>query len=84
MLVAVAPGELVKVRLQKDQNRKLLLNDDDSPTQRGKDVLAHTPMDRFGLPEDLSAAAIFLVSEGADFISGITLPIDGAYLCQNI
>ncbi len=76
---ALAPGFFIA-----DQNRKLLLNDDGSPTQRGIDVLAHTPMDRFGEPEDLSAAVIFLAAEGSDFVSGITLPIDGAYLCDNI
>lgn len=76
---AIAPGFFIA-----DQNRKLLLNDDDSPTQRGKDVLAHTPMNRFGEPDDLTAATIFLAGDGAQFVSGITLPIDGAYLCQNI
>ena len=76
---ALAPGFFVA-----DQNRKLLLNDDGSPTQRGKDVLAHTPMDRFGEPDDLAAAVVFLAAGGAAFVSGITLPIDGAYLCQNI
>ncbi len=76
---AIAPGFFVA-----DQNRALLLNPDGTPTQRGKDVLAHTPMGRFGLPEDLLSATIFLASEGARFVSGITLPIDGAYLCQNI
>jgi NAD(P)-dependent dehydrogenase (short-subunit alcohol dehydrogenase family) len=76
---AIAPGFFVA-----DQNRALLLNPDGSPTQRGKDVLAHTPMGRFGQPDDLIAATVFLASDGARFVSGITLPIDGAYLCQNI
>ncbi|MFP4522165.1 MAG: SDR family NAD(P)-dependent oxidoreductase [Fibrobacterota bacterium] len=76
---AIAPGFFIA-----DQNRKLLLNDDGSPTQRGKDVLERTPMDRFGEPEDLSAAALFLGSEGSSFVSGIVLPVDGAYLCNNI
>lgn len=76
---AIAPGFFIA-----EQNRKLLLNDDGSPTQRGKDVLAHTPMGRFGDPDDLTAATIFLAADGAGFISGITLPIDGAYLCDNI
>lgn len=76
---AIAPGFFIA-----DQNRKLLLNDDGSTTQRGKDVLAHTPMDRFGVPDDLTGATIFLAAEAAGFVSGITLPIDGAYLCQNI
>ena len=76
---AIAPGFFIA-----EQNRKLLLNDDGSPTARGKDVLAHTPMGRFGQPDDLTAATIFLAAEGAGFVSGIILPIDGAYLCDNI
>ena len=36
------------------------------------------------LAEDLAAAAVFLMADGAGFISGVTLPVDGAYLCQNI
>jgi len=76
---AIAPGFFVA-----DQNRALLLNPDGSPTQRGSDALAHTPMGRFGDPDDLIAAAIFLASDGSRFVSGITLPVDGAYLCQNV
>lgn len=76
---AIAPGFFIA-----DQNRKLLLNDDGSPTQRGKDVLDRTPMGRFGDPEDLTAATVFLAAEGSGFVSGVILPIDGAYLCDNI
>ena len=76
---AIAPGFFIA-----DQNRKLLLNDDGTPTQRGKDVLVRTPMGRFGEPDELAASTIFLASDGAGFISGITLPIDGAYLCDSI
>ena len=76
---AIAPGFFIA-----DQNRKLLLNEDGSLTQRGEDVIAHTPMGRFGQPDDLVASAIFLAGDGSRFISGITLPVDGAYLCQNI
>ena len=76
---AIAPGFFVA-----DQNRALLLNTDGTPTQRGKDVLAHTPMKAFGQPENLNATAIFLVSDGASFVTGITLPVDGGYLCDNI
>jgi NAD(P)-dependent dehydrogenase (short-subunit alcohol dehydrogenase family) len=76
---AIAPGFFVA-----DQNRALLLNPDGTMTQRGKDVIAHTPMGRFGLPEDLIGATVFLASDSARFVTGITLPIDGAYLCQNI
>ncbi|MCE5341546.1 MAG: SDR family oxidoreductase [Planctomycetaceae bacterium] len=76
---AIAPGFFVA-----DQNRKLLLNDDGTPTQRGKDVLARTPMDGFGLPEYLTGATIFLASDASNFVTGVTLPIDGGYLCNNI
>jgi NAD(P)-dependent dehydrogenase (short-subunit alcohol dehydrogenase family) len=41
-------------------------------------------MGRFGNPDDLIAAAVFLAGDGARFVSGITLPVDGAYLCQGI
>jgi len=60
------------------------LNDDGTPTQRGKDVLARTPMDGFGLPEYLTGATIFLASDASNFVTGVTLPIDGGYLCNNI
>lgn len=76
---AIAPGFFIA-----EQNRKLLLNDNGSVTKRGKDVLAHTPMGRFGQPQDLIGAAIFLAADGAGFVSGATLPVDGAYLCHNI
>lgn len=76
---AIAPGFFIA-----DQNRRLLLNEDQTLTQRGKDVIAHTPMERFGDPDDLVAATIFLAADGAGFVSGVTLPIDGAYLCDNI
>lgn len=76
---AIAPGFFVA-----DQNRRLLLNDDGTMTRRGEDVIAHTPMCRFGAPGDLVAAAIFLAAHGSRFVSGITLPVDGGYLCHNI
>jgi len=76
---AIAPGFFIA-----EQNKKLLLNDDGSLTQRGKDVIAHTPMGRFGKADDLTAVAIFLAAEGSGFVSGITLPVDGGYLCHNI
>lgn len=76
---AIAPGFFVA-----DQNRKLLLNDDNTPTQRGKDVLARTPMGGFGLPSYLTGATIFLASDASEFVTGVTLPIDGGYLCNNI
>lgn len=76
---AIAPGFFLG-----KQNRHLLIDDNGNPTARGSDVLAHTPMGRFGSPEEVGAAAVFLAADGAAFISGAVLPIDGAYLCQNI
>lgn len=76
---AIAPGFFIA-----DQNRKLLLNDDDTPTDRGKSVLAKTPLGRFGLPDYLTGATVFLASDAAEFVTGVTLPIDGGYLCDNI
>lgn len=76
---ALAPGFFLG-----KQNKRLLQNEDGSPTERGKNVLAHTPFNRFGLPEELCAPAIFLCADGASFVSGVTLPVDGAYLCDNI
>jgi NAD(P)-dependent dehydrogenase (short-subunit alcohol dehydrogenase family) len=76
---AIAPGFFIA-----EQNKKLLLNDDGTPTERGKSVLAKTPMGGFGQPEYLTGATIFLASDAAEFVTGITLPIDGGYLCDNI
>jgi len=76
---ALAPGFFLG-----KQNKHLLLNNDGTPTERGMKVLAHTPFNRFGKPDELCAPAIFLCSGGASFVSGITMPVDGAYLCSNI
>jgi len=77
---SVAPGFFVA-----DQNRRLLLNEDGSPTQRGKDVLAHTPFNRFGEPEELAGSVVFLASDqAAGFVSGINMAVDGAYMAFNI
>jgi len=71
---AIAPGFFVG-----EQNRNLLLNEDNSLTERGATIIAHTPMARFGTPEDLLGAAMWLISPAADFVTGIVLPIDGGF-----
>jgi NAD(P)-dependent dehydrogenase (short-subunit alcohol dehydrogenase family) len=77
---SIAPGFFVA-----DQNRRLLLNEDGSPTARGKAVLAHTPFGRFGDPEELAGAVLFLASDkAAGFISGVNMAVDGAYMAFNI
>ncbi len=53
-------------------------------TERGKEILARTPMRRFGRPEEVAGAAVFLASDAASFITGTTLAIDGGYLCSGV
>lgn len=71
---AVAPGFFLG-----DQNRRLLLRPDGSPTERAAAIIQHTPAGRFGAPQDLSAAIVFLCSPGAAFVSGAVLPVDGGF-----
>ena len=68
-----------------EQNRKLLFNDDGTPTARTKAIWGHTPMNRFGDPKELVGAVIFLASRKASgFITGTDLRVDGGYLAQTI
>lgn len=68
-----------------EQNRKLLFNDDGSPTARTKSILGHTPMGRFGVADELVGAAVFLASQKASsFITGTDLRVDGGFLSQTI
>jgi len=71
---AIAPGFFIG-----DQNRRLLLNEDGSLTQRGQSIIAHTPMARFGDPEDLLGTVMWLVSPASEFVTGIVVPIDGGF-----
>jgi NAD(P)-dependent dehydrogenase (short-subunit alcohol dehydrogenase family) len=68
-----------------EQNRKLLFNDDGSPTARTQSIWAHTPMKRFGDAQELVGAAVFLASSrAASFVTGIDLRVDGGFLSQTI
>jgi NAD(P)-dependent dehydrogenase (short-subunit alcohol dehydrogenase family) len=68
-----------------EQNRKLLFNDDGSPTARTQAILGHTPMGRFGSSSELIGAAIFLASaQASSFVTGIDLRVDGGFLSQTI
>jgi NAD(P)-dependent dehydrogenase (short-subunit alcohol dehydrogenase family) len=71
---AIAPGFFVG-----EQNRRLLLNEDGTLTSRGQSILAHTPMNRFGIPEDLFGAVLWLVSPASAFVTGVVIPIDGGF-----
>ena len=68
-----------------EQNRRLLFNEDGSPTSRAQSILNHTPMGRFGEGSELIGAAIFLASGAASsFVTGIDLRVDGGFLSQTI
>jgi len=68
-----------------EQNRKLLFNDDGSPTARTQSIWGHTPMNRFGQAEELIGACVFLASpKAASFVTGIDLRVDGGFLSQTI
>lgn len=72
---AIAPGFF-----STEQNKKLLWNEDGSPTARTGKILAATPMGRFGEPEELLGALMFLVDEkAASFVTGIVIPVDGGF-----
>jgi NAD(P)-dependent dehydrogenase (short-subunit alcohol dehydrogenase family) len=68
-----------------EQNRKILFNEDGTPTERTRNIWAHTPMGRFGQAEELAGAVIFLASHKASsFVTGADLRVDGGFLCQTI
>ena len=68
-----------------EQNRKLLFNDDGSPTARTKSILGHTPMGRFGTSDELVGAAVFLAStKASSFVTGTDIRVDGGFLSQTI
>ncbi len=68
-----------------EQNRKLLFNEDGSPSDRTKQIWGHTPMNRFGEAKELVGAAVFLASEAASsFVTGTDICVDGGFLSQTI
>jgi NAD(P)-dependent dehydrogenase (short-subunit alcohol dehydrogenase family) len=72
---AIAPGFFLT-----EQNRFLLTDKDSGElTARGQSILAHTPMNRFGTPEDLLGATMWLISPASAFVTGAVLPIDGGF-----
>lgn len=72
---AVAPGFFLT-----SQNRFLLTDEQTGGlTPRGQAIIAHTPMGRFGSPEDLLGTVLWLLSPASAFVTGIVVPIDGGY-----
>lgn len=71
---SIAPGFFVA-----EQNRSLLVEPDGSLTPRGESVIAHTPMGRFGEPDEVTGAAVWLASDASAFVTGAVIPVDGGF-----
>jgi NAD(P)-dependent dehydrogenase (short-subunit alcohol dehydrogenase family) len=72
---AVAPGFFLT-----NQNRFLLTDKDTGGlTARGKAIIAHTPMARFGEPQDLFGSVLWLLSPASEFVTGVVVPVDGGF-----
>ncbi len=72
---AIAPGFFLT-----NQNRFLLVDEKTGkPTPRGEKIIANTPVGKYGNPEDMQGAVLFLLSELSSFITGVVLPVDGGY-----
>lgn len=71
---AVAPGFVLG-----EQNRRLLLREDGSPTERAATIVARTPLGRFGQPEELVSTVVWLAAPGSRFVTGVVVPVDGGF-----
>jgi NAD(P)-dependent dehydrogenase (short-subunit alcohol dehydrogenase family) len=71
---AIAPGVFPT-----ELNRALIVG-----TPRGNEMLMRTPMGRFGKPEELIGAAVLLASDGASFLTGQCISVDGGYLASGV
>ncbi len=72
---AIAPGFFLT-----EQNRFLLTEEGTGAlTPRGQTIIDHTPQGRFGNPKDLISTVFWLLSNGASFITGVVVPIDGGF-----
>jgi len=72
---AIAPGFFIT-----EQNRFLMTSAGTGEvTERGEKIIAHTPMGRFGNPEDLSGTVLWLLSPASAFVTGIVVPVDGVF-----
>jgi len=73
---AIAPGFFLT-----EQNKRLLTNEDGTLTERSHKIITHTPMRRFGKPEDLLGTMLWLVDDQmSGFVTGVTVPVDGGFM----
>ena len=71
---AIAPGFFIG-----EQNRDFLVNEDGAYTVRGRQIIDHTPLARFGEPDELVGTAVWLASSASQFITGVVVPVDGGF-----
>jgi NAD(P)-dependent dehydrogenase (short-subunit alcohol dehydrogenase family) len=72
---AIAPGFLLT-----NQNRFLLIDEKTGgPTARGMKILSGTPMERYGIPEELTGTLLYLASDLSKFVTGVVIPVDGGF-----
>lgn len=71
---AIAPGFFLT-----NQNRFLLINEEEQLTPRGQRIIDGTPMGKFGEPNDLSGTVLYLMSDMSSFVTGIVVPVDGGF-----
>ncbi len=72
---AIAPGFFLG-----NQNRFLLIDKETGDyTERGKSIIANTPMNKFGEPEELISTVIWLLSDSSNFVTGVLVPVDGGF-----
>ncbi len=76
---AIAPGFMLT-----EQNRFLLVDEKTGePTKRGRKIIDAVPMGRYGNPDEIIAAALWLVSDAASFVTGAVIPVDGGFTADS-
>ncbi len=71
---AIAPGFFLT-----NQNRALLIDENGNYTERSQKIINNTPMGRFGEADELTGTLLWLLSDGATFVDGIVVPVDGGF-----
>lgn len=71
---AIAPGFFIG-----EQNRDFLIDEDGAYTARGQQIIDHTPLGRFGEPDELVGTAVWLASDASQFVTGVVVPVDGGF-----